>query len=82
MLSQSVIDALPLDLAKRSQLLQGRGDLKDFNSLQVVSPIYKGGVPASAGEITSISRAEQPEYMPQRRAERQPRHHGLRNRLV
>ena len=59
-LSQSVIDTLPLDLAKRSQLLQGRGDLKDFNSLQVVSSIYKGGAPASAGEITSISQGGSP----------------------
>jgi len=59
-LSQSVIDALPLDLAKRSQLLQGRGDLKDTNSLRVVSPIYKAGTAASAGQITSISQGGSP----------------------
>lgn len=59
-LSERVIDALPLDVAKRSQLLQGRGDLTNVNALRVVSPIYKAGGPASAGEITSISQGGSP----------------------
>jgi len=59
-LSERVIDALPLDVAKRSQLLQGRGDLTSVNSLRVVSPVYKAGVPGSAGEITSISPGTNP----------------------
>ena len=59
-LSERVIDALPLDLAQRSRLLQGRGDLTNVNSLRVVSPIYKAGESATAGEITSISQGGSP----------------------
>jgi hypothetical protein len=42
-LAESIIDALPLDLAKRSQLIQGRSDLKSVNSLRVVAPVLKPG---------------------------------------
>lgn len=47
--AENIIDALPLDLGKRSQLLQGRADLKSINSLRVVAPVMKPGteLPAS-----------------------------------
>ncbi len=55
-LAENVIDALPLDLAKRRELIRARGDLKSVNSLRVVSPIYKPGTARTdAGEITAIS---------------------------
>jgi hypothetical protein len=54
-LAEKVIDALPLDLAKRRELIRARGDLKSVNSLRVVSPIYKPGFSTDAGEITAIS---------------------------
>ncbi len=54
-LAENVIDALPLDLAKRRELVRARGDLKPVNSLRVVSPIYKPGATTDAGEITAIT---------------------------
>jgi hypothetical protein len=54
-LAENVIDSLPLDLAKRRELIRARGDLKPVNSLRVVSPIYKPGVSTDAGEITAIT---------------------------
>jgi hypothetical protein len=60
-LADSVIDALPLGLAKRRELLQTRNDLKPVNALRVVAPVYKPGASPStstnAGEIISITQA-------------------------
>lgn len=58
-LAENVIDALPLDLGKRRELLQGRADLKSVDSLRVVSPIYKPGVPKDVGDITAVSQGGQ-----------------------
>ena len=57
-LAESIIDALPLDLPKRAQLLRGRGYLRSGNSLRVVSPIYKPGASTDAGVITAITQSE------------------------
>jgi hypothetical protein len=57
-LAESIIDALPLELPKRAQLLQGRGYLRSVNSLRVVSPIYKPGASTDAGVITAITQSE------------------------
>jgi hypothetical protein len=59
-LAENVIDALPLGLAKRSQLLQARADLKSVDSLRLVTPIYKEGTSAGAPEVTSISQGASP----------------------
>jgi len=57
-LTESIIDALPLDLPKRAQLLQGRGYLRSVNSLRVVAPIYKPSASTDAGVITAITQSE------------------------
>jgi hypothetical protein len=57
-LAERIVDALPLDLAKRVQLLQGRRYLRSVNSLRVVSTIYKAGASADAGVITGITQKE------------------------
>jgi hypothetical protein len=62
-LAEEIIDALPMDLAKRSQLIQGRTDLKSVNSLRVVSPVFKPGTTAQTGvlaEISSVSQGANP----------------------
>ncbi|HVW08958.1 MAG TPA: hypothetical protein VHC90_10265 [Bryobacteraceae bacterium] len=42
-LAANIVDALPLSVSKRTQLLQGRNDLTPANSLRVVSPVLKPG---------------------------------------
>jgi hypothetical protein len=60
-LAENIVDALPLDLTKRSQLLQGRGDLKPVNSLRIVSPVLKpGGAFGSLAETASVSQGANP----------------------
>jgi hypothetical protein len=56
-LAESIIDALPLPLAKRRQLLQGRSDLKSANSLSVVSPVLKPGATGSLAETQSVTQS-------------------------
>jgi len=59
--AENIIDAVPLSLAKRRQLLEGRTDLKSVNSLNVISPVVKpGGSRTIAGEVTSISKGANP----------------------
>jgi len=57
-LAEDIIDALPLALPKRAQLLQGRSYLRSVNSLRVVSTIYKAGASTDAGVITGITQRE------------------------
>lgn len=60
-LAESIIDALPLSVAKRRELLQGRTDLKSINSLNVVSPVMRpGGSGRPSAEVTSVSQGETP----------------------
>ena len=59
-LAESIVDALPLELAKRQQLLQGRGDLKSVNSLRVVAPVLKPGSSGSLAEIASVAQGASP----------------------
>ncbi len=59
-LAENIVDALPLELIKRQQLLQGRGDLKSVNSLRVVAPVLKPGASGSLAEITSVSQGASP----------------------
>lgn len=42
-LAANIVDALPLPIPKRTQLLQGRNDLTPVNSLRVVAPVLKPG---------------------------------------
>ena len=58
-LGERIIDALPLDLNKRTQLLQGRGDLKPVNSLRVVAPVFKPGTSAQTGPLAEIASVQQ-----------------------
>lgn len=57
-LGEAVIDAVPLDLAKRGQLIQWRGDLTSVHALRVVAPIYKAGASTDAGEIAAVRQSE------------------------
>jgi len=57
-LADNIIDAVPLDVAKRSQLLKARVELTSINSLKVVSPITQAGEAVSLGEVTSILQGE------------------------
>jgi len=59
-LAEEIIDALPLGVAKRLQLVQGRSDLKPGNSLRVVSPVLKPGTSGSLAEITSVGAGSTP----------------------
>ena len=52
--AEKIIDALPLTLMKRSQLLQGRSDLRATNSLRVVAPVLKAGASGPLAEIQSV----------------------------
>jgi hypothetical protein len=59
-LAENVVDALPLDLAKRQRLLRGRGDLKPVNSLRVVAPVLKPGTSGNLAETTSVTQGANP----------------------
>jgi hypothetical protein len=62
-LAENIVDALPLSLPKRSQLLQGRNDLKPVNSLRVVAPVVKPGATLPDGplaEIQSVAEGSKP----------------------
>ena len=60
-LAENIIDSLPLDLPKRSQLLQGRSDLKSVNSLRVVAPVLKPGTSFTPpGAIQSTTQGANP----------------------
>lgn len=55
-LAANIVDALPLSIQKRTQLLQGRNDLTPVNSLRVVAPVLKPGAkltgsPIEEGEV-------------------------------
>jgi hypothetical protein len=59
--AESIIDALPLSLAKRRELLQGRTDLKSVNSLNVIAPVIRqGGSGKPAVEVTSVAQGASP----------------------
>ncbi len=58
--AENIVDALPLTLAKRAQLLQGRGDLKPVNSLRVVSPVLKPGESGPLADVQSVSQGANP----------------------
>ncbi|HEY1637454.1 MAG TPA: hypothetical protein VGF62_02935, partial [Rhizomicrobium sp.] len=47
----NIVDALPLSIAKRTQLLQGRNDLTPVNSLRVVAPVLKPGAKLTGSPI-------------------------------
>ncbi len=54
--AEDIIDALPLDLAKRRQLLEGRVDLRAVNSLNVLSPVLKPGTTGPlVSDVTSVT---------------------------
>jgi hypothetical protein len=53
--AEKIIDALPLSLTKRSQLIQGRSDLKPTNSLRVISPVLTPGVTGNLATIDSAT---------------------------
>lgn len=57
-LADSIIDAVPLDLTKRAQLLKARVDLRPVNSLWVLSPIARAGEAVSPGEISTVAPAQ------------------------
>ncbi len=59
-LAENVIDAVPLDLNKRRQLVQGRTDLRSVNSLSVVSPVLKAGATGSIAEVQSVAAGANP----------------------
>src|SRR6185312_9219311 len=62
-LAANIGDALPLNIQKRTQLLQGRSDLTPVNSLRVVAPVVKPGTTLSNGplaEIQSVSEGSKP----------------------
>ena len=58
-IAEEIVDALPLSLVKRSQLLQGRPDLKSFSSLNVIEPIRTpGATDPLISEISSVKPGE------------------------
>jgi hypothetical protein len=62
-LAANIVDALPLSIQKRTQLLQGRNDLTPVNSLRVVAPVVKPGTALPDGplaEIQSVSAGSTP----------------------
>lgn len=62
-LAADIVDALPLGIPKRTQLLQGRNDLTPVNSLRVVAPVVKPGTALPDGplaEIQSVSEGSKP----------------------
>jgi hypothetical protein len=62
-LAANIVDALPLSIQKRTQLLQGRNDLTPANSLRVVAPVVKPGSALPDGplaEIQSVSEGSKP----------------------
>jgi len=62
-LAANIVDALPLSISKRTQLLQGRNDLTPVNSLRVVAPVVKPGTTLPDGplaEIQSVSAGSKP----------------------
>lgn len=59
-LAENIVDALPLELARRQQLLRGRTDLRSVNSLQVVSPVMRPGGSGSLAELRSVTQGANP----------------------
>jgi len=62
-LAANIVDALPLSIPKRTQLLQARNDLTPVNSLRVVAPVVKPGTTLPDGplaEIQSVSEGSKP----------------------
>jgi hypothetical protein len=62
-LAANIVDALPLGIAKRTQLLQGRSDLTPVNSLRVVAPVVKPGARLPNGplaEVQAVSEGSKP----------------------
>ncbi len=60
-LAENIVDALPLELARRRQLLQGRTDLRSVQSLNVVAPVMKPGAPTGAlADVISTSEGKAP----------------------
>lgn len=58
-LAANIVDALPLSMAKRTQLLQGRNDLTPVNSLRVVSPVVKPGTNLPSGPLAEVQKVSE-----------------------
>lgn len=58
-LAANIVDALPLGIAKRTQLLQGRSDLTPVNSLRVVAPVVKPGTTPPSGPLAEVQRVSE-----------------------
>jgi hypothetical protein len=52
--AENIVDSVPLYLAKRRELLQGRTDLRPGNSLNVISPVMKPGSGFGPTTVTSV----------------------------
>ncbi|HEY4087247.1 MAG TPA: hypothetical protein VGM43_14980 [Bryobacteraceae bacterium] len=62
-LAANIVDALPLAIQKRTQLLQGRSDLTPVNSLRVVAPVLKPGAQLTGSplaEVQGVSEGSKP----------------------